>query len=177
MEISTFINWMTNNTKLSEASIKKYAGAVKTTSKEMIEYNVIYKPLLEMNIFELDLAISKIISNPDFIKKNTVGNKMYSNSLKQLRCFNIEYIENENAYDKLIQVINESGISSTEKEIIISARIGQGLFRQNLMNKYNNKCIVTGIDIKRLLIASHIKPWAICPNNERIDPENGFLLL
>lgn len=27
-----------------------------------------------------------------------------------------------------------------------------------------------------MLIASHIKPWRVCNNNERIDTENGLLL-
>ena len=46
----------------------------------------------------------------------------------------------------------------------------------NLMKKHNRQCIVTGIDIHELLVASHIKPWRVCDNKERIDTENGLLL-
>ena len=35
---------------------------------------------------------------------------------------------------------------------------------------------MTGIDNKKLLVASHIKPWAICNNVERVDVNNGLLL-
>lgn len=42
------------------------------------------------------------------------------------------------------------------------------------MEKYDGKCIVTGIDISKLLIASHIKPWAISNNHDRISSENGL---
>ena len=35
---------------------------------------------------------------------------------------------------------------------------------------------MTGIDIPQLLIASHIKPWSVCTNNERLCVENGLLL-
>ncbi|MGJ1442670.1 HNH endonuclease [Sphingobacterium siyangense] len=30
---------------------------------------------------------------------------------------------------------------------------------------------------KDLLIASHIKPWSKCDNFEKVDPDNGWLLL
>lgn len=32
------------------------------------------------------------------------------------------------------------------------------------------------INDERLLIASHIKPWAVASNKERLDPKNGFIL-
>lgn len=54
--------------------------------------------------------------------------------------------------------------------------MGQGLFRQQLLKKYHNKCIVTGIDDLNLLVASHIKPWRSATNKERTSSENGLLL-
>ena len=38
------------------------------------------------------------------------------------------------------------------------------------------QCPITHINEKRLLIASHIKPWVYCDNSERLDINNGFLL-
>lgn len=67
-------------------------------------------------------------------------------------------------------------INATEKETIIKARIGQGIFRQQLLDKYHNRCIITGISESNLLIASHIKPWRSANNHERISCENGLLL-
>jgi len=81
-------------------------------------------------------------------------------------------------YEKRIikKVKENNDIGPVEKEIIIKARIGQGKFRDSLIEKYNS-CIVTGIKDKRLLIASHIKPWAKCDTDqERINLENGLLL-
>lgn len=37
-------------------------------------------------------------------------------------------------------------------------------------------CPITGIDDKRLLIASHIKPWVHSNNEERVNTKNGILL-
>ena len=45
-----------------------------------------------------------------------------------------------------------------------------------LIQKYNGKCIITGITDKRLLIASHIKPWSVSDNLNRLSEENGLLL-
>lgn len=37
-------------------------------------------------------------------------------------------------------------------------------------------CPFTMISDERLLIASHIKPWAASDDNEKIDPYNGYML-
>ena len=50
------------------------------------------------------------------------------------------------------------------------------MFRKELIKKYNSSCVITGINEKKLLIASHIKPWAVCTNAERLSVENGLLL-
>lgn len=55
------------------------------------------------------------------------------------------------------------------------ARIGQGLYREKLLNECPF-CPITMINDERLLIASHIKPWAVANNKERIDHKNGFML-
>jgi predicted restriction endonuclease len=36
---------------------------------------------------------------------------------------------------------------------------------------------ITDIQIPALLRASHIKPWRMSDNSERLDPENGLLLV
>ncbi len=58
----------------------------------------------------------------------------------------------------------------------MKSRVGQGDFRKSLIEKYDGKCVVTGIDLTKLLIASHIKPWRISDNKERLSSENGLLL-
>ena len=63
----------------------------------------------------------------------------------------------------------------TEIETLIKARQGQGSFRKKLLNLYLS-CPLTGLDIESLLIASHIKPWSKCNNEERLDPSNGLML-
>lgn len=57
-----------------------------------------------------------------------------------------------------------------------SRRTGQAKYRQALIDIFN-ECPVTHIQEPNLLIASHIKPWAICENkSEKYNPNNGLLL-
>jgi predicted restriction endonuclease len=71
--------------------------------------------------------------------------------------------------------IQESKINITEKEQLIKARKGQGLYRARLL-KECPYCPITMVTDERILIASHIKPWVDSNNIEKLDPKNGFLL-
>ncbi len=57
----------------------------------------------------------------------------------------------------------------------VKIRVNQNFFRQIVLANYDGKCALTGIDIKELLIASHIIPWAD-DEKERLNPENGICL-
>jgi len=59
------------------------------------------------------------------------------------------------------------------QEEISKARIGQGKYRDDLLLECPY-CPITGINDERLLIASHIKPWAASTDTEKIDAKNGF---
>lgn len=175
--VTNFSNWMKQTTGLSDNSIYKYSRAVISVSNDMIRLGVIDKSLIDMNTIELDLAIQLILNNPAFIEKNTRGNNMYSNSLKQFRSYRTTLIETEAVNQAAIDIIaNDTNISDTERESLIKSRIGQGSFRSALLKKYHGACVVTGITLKNLLIASHIKPWAVSNNAERLSTENGLLL-
>lgn len=65
----------------------------------------------------------------------------------------------------------------TQKEATVLQRIGQQIFRRELMNRHGGRCQLTGVNIPELLIASHIKPWASSNNEERLDVNNGLLLV
>ena len=66
---------------------------------------------------------------------------------------------------------------TTEAERLVVQRVGQDLFRQGLLEYWDGRCAVTGLDVTALLRASHIKPWAACANDaERLDVFNGLLL-
>lgn len=84
-------------------------------------------------------------------------------------------------YDSLAEIraaeADFEALPETEREAIVLARLGQGRFRDQLMATWDACCAVTGIGIPALLRASHIKPWRLSDNRERLDPENGLLLV
>ena len=171
-----FGQWLKETSHLSDSSVYKYAHAVATISKEMMDRCVISKPLNKMELFEIDLAIALIFQNEYFILKNTTGNNMYSNALKWFRSYIQSNIWGEiEAQKEEARIAVDVTIEKTEREAIVKSRIGQGRFREKILGKYG-ACIITGIDISRILVASHIKPWAVSTNEERICEDNGLLL-
>ena len=66
-------------------------------------------------------------------------------------------------------------LNKTEKDSIVKSRIGQGIFRDGVIELWGS-CAVTGLNNLSLLRASHIKPWRDSTNRERLDPMNGLLL-
>lgn len=77
-------------------------------------------------------------------------------------------------YDDVNQVLDEDKEYVTDKTVQALIRLGQDKFKRNLL-KVLKKCPITSIDDKRILNASHIKPWSVSNNFERLDVYNGFL--
>jgi putative restriction endonuclease len=67
-------------------------------------------------------------------------------------------------------------LAITEQEQIVASRLGQGNFRRNLVRLWGS-CSLTGLQNITLLRASHIKPWKVSTNSERLTPYNGLLLI
>ena len=66
---------------------------------------------------------------------------------------------------------------TTEAERLVVQRVGQDIFRRGLLEFWDGRCAVTGLDVPELLRASHIKPWTDCAtDSERLDVFNGLLL-
>ena len=74
------------------------------------------------------------------------------------------------------EYILQSNIDKTEKEKLIDCRIGQSDFRKKLIELWQG-CSITRFRKTELLIASHIKPWSVANNEERLDCYNGLLLI
>jgi predicted restriction endonuclease len=70
--------------------------------------------------------------------------------------------------------IEKSSISQKLKQSLTNARIGQGEYREKLLNECPF-CPFTMVNDERLLTASHIKPWRSSKDEEKIDPKNGFI--
>jgi putative restriction endonuclease len=66
-------------------------------------------------------------------------------------------------------------VGATDREALVKARRGQGVFRQNVA-RIEQRCRVTRVSNPAYLIASHIKPWRHASNDERLSENNGLML-
>ncbi len=57
----------------------------------------------------------------------------------------------------------------------VKTKVNRYLFRGMELSNYNSFCVITGISIKPLLIASHIKPWSE-GKKQRLNPANDICL-
>lgn len=76
----------------------------------------------------------------------------------------------------LQMLLADSSLSDTEKDVLVKVRIGQGPFRDALIQRWGG-CAVLGCRDTSVLIASHIVPWSRCKTpQERLNVANGLLL-
>lgn len=85
----------------------------------------------------------------------------------------IDFLEKEFKDSKETN-ITEKDIENTTKITQQKIRIGQEKFRRILLQEMTF-CPITGISDNRLLLASHIKPWRVADNQERLDKNNGLI--
>ena len=74
-----------------------------------------------------------------------------------------------------LDIAADTSVRETEREAIVRARVGQGLFKERV-SKIETRCRLTGVENPVHLVASHCKPWRDSTNQERLDGENGLLL-
>jgi putative restriction endonuclease len=107
-----------------------------------------------------------------------------ANALRQLLAQQLEDVEaqiksaavSELADDWVeTSIVRRSDLNVEEKQQLIRARRGLGVFRRSL-EKIESACRLTGLLDRRHLRACHIKPWSVSDDQEKIDGCNGLLL-
>lgn len=79
--------------------------------------------------------------------------------------------------EQSITAIAQLDLSATEKLAVAKVRVDQSGYRRRLLERWDEKCSVTGLAHKDLLVASHILPWSACKTpRDRWSPDNGLLL-
>ncbi|OOF78411.1 restriction endonuclease [Rodentibacter caecimuris] len=135
-----------------------------------------------------------------YIKYSDISSRFAYDLIRELSLPNITYISiaklrDTNSQDTIFyvrlfadyfgEVIHPSVVEEEEKAILedgntivnrekLRARKGQGEYRKKLLEQCPF-CPITLISDDRLLIASHIKPWAKSNDFEKTDPYNGFM--
>jgi hypothetical protein len=83
----------------------------------------------------------------------------------------------ETEIEKDVEALLASVAKGTDVLRLVQARIGQGSFRRDVLKMWGHACAVTGITELAVLRSSHIKPWRIATDAERLSPENGLPLI
>lgn len=72
-------------------------------------------------------------------------------------------------------ILARTDLPETTRKALVSARRGQGRFRQDV-HRFERECRITRVNNSEHLIASHIKPWGEATDEERLSGANGLLL-
>lgn len=97
------------------------------------------------------------------------------NAPKEWKQFIFEGIDSVSLPERFTIENNPIIITEHEKEYAVRVRKTQQIFRNKLL-AHESKCKVCDLNIQELLVASHIKPWNVSGNIEKLDMYNGFLM-
>jgi len=96
---------------------------------------------------------------------------------ERIRRLTAEYMKSgETSLRDVPAIIDQFEERRTEAIANVMTRLGQGRFRDELIS-YWGACAVTGCEVLPILRASHIKPWRVSTDAERLDVHNGLLLV
>jgi hypothetical protein len=149
--------WEGENGHRSDLRIKNH---IKNKDKIYLFYRDIHHTLFAY--------FGEVFVKSSLIKQDSPS--QFTFNIAKLSQSNISILDDLNNHDS-----EYNNLQNTDKESIVKSRIGQGKFRNGLIEKWK-KCSVSDVSDISLLKASHIKPWRDSSNFERLDPDNGLLL-
>jgi len=161
----------------SEKTAKNYIGALKGSIPNWLEgVGIQAGNLMSISSHAIyERVITEAMQVEEFKVKNKKGNGMYSAAIRSYQAF-LDEVNQVTLNIDLDEIITDEGTSTTEKATLVNTRLGQGKFRTDLI-EYWHGCALTGYRNTDFLIASHIQPWAASNDKQRVDPNNGLLLL
>ncbi|MDY3116284.1 MAG: HNH endonuclease [Sutterella sp.] len=172
-----FREWLNTYNDIIAYTSGRYYGAIYGERINAIAKKLQLLPIYEYQDPESFLAVKAAIeADTEFKLFNRKGNRMYSAALNKYVAY-LEFLASTDIVETdKDEIRNRDDLTVTEKEVMIRARVGQGGYRQRVLNEWDNRCAVTGFPIADLILASHIKPWRECTDHERLDAENGLAL-
>ncbi len=142
------------------------AYGIKITDKEMRMFMDLFG-LTEDDWFQESIG-GQIVN--DILNAKLTGNKTPINRDKKIN-------SSQSTLTEDLKTLIKKKIDTTTKDALVSARVGQGVFRTQVLQLWDNRCCVTSSTILDAIRASHIKPWRHSTDRERLDPYNGLSLV
>jgi len=161
----------------------EYSKKIDGEKKEIIEFNITHQkqikpPRIYINSKDSIYKLLREISLPNITYLSALKLKSQKGEIVYYWKLFVDYFGEESPIkvieEKEEEIKEDEKLSDSEKETIVRARKGQGKYRENLL-KECPFCPITMVSDDRLLIASHIKPWAHSEKIEKTDPKNGFM--
>ena len=194
------ISIQTENSNWSKQLIKYTNTILGFISNEMYLPRTLKVNNNTIDIFDISLNIEGTRTPTDLKKKNDYINKFSIDYIKYMLCEytikKVEYDENnlqpeetiaselaELKLDLIDSKVNPNISNDFEKKQFIEDKMKtrnqtvQREFRKRLFDNNKNICPICGFSFAKFLIASHIKPYALCDNTyDTINQYNGLLL-
>lgn len=134
-------------------------------------------------ILENVFFLNKWIDEPADWGKSIVSGKRYTTDteigVELFNCISDAIVASSKTDAEIVEEIetevDELDLQGEERIAVVKTRVNQSVFRDRLLKKYKTCCLCK-VENPSLLIASHIKPWAASEPDEKLNPENGFLL-
>ena len=134
-----------------------------------------YGVLCTPRVFDDDSRLIKTFIQDELLrfgKIKHVGKNVFAPIVARIP---VEKLDHPLVHD--LNEIREEHPDKTTQDTFVAARLGQGHFRDQVLERWDFRCCVTGSTTQEAIIASHIKPWKDSNNRERLDPHNGLPLI
>ncbi|MBN3582140.1 HNH endonuclease [Algoriphagus aestuarii] len=125
---------------------------------------------------ELEFYDADFFETPDRNGDLRIGIKFFFNRIGARPLIMPEQMQLDFAADSPREKYEIIFPNSTEREGLVTSRVGQGAYRKGIIHRWNYQCAVTQFTDPKILIASHIVPWKEASDQERLDLDNGILL-
>lgn len=181
-----FRNWLIDEMYIGKDSANSYISYIngvnmslkenEKTLYEKITYSIDnkeYKLLIDA-LNETDTTLHQVDIEIKFNKsKKTINN--WITGINRYKEFIEKFSEDLYLDLKLKNIEKNKELSPTEKQVLVKTRLGQSHYKNKLISLWG-KCPISKCQNLNILIASHIKAYQFCLDNEKYDKYNGLLL-
>lgn len=146
-----------------------------STGKKVFLFEYVARGMVKF-ISQLQFLDSDYFETHDTDGNIRIGIKFFFRRVGELKYTIPEDLKSAQSISESDQLYAIRKPNSTERNGLVTSRVGQGAYRKSILHRWSYKCAASGYKDTRVLIASHIKPWKDSTDDQRLDVDNGILL-